>query len=443
MATDKQTNKKITDWLKAHADGVTVDRKGDPLKTKLFDGGGLHLIVNPSGSASWRIKYSFLTSEGLKDRTYSVGVYPEIDLEQAREERTKVRAMLKEGSDPVKKRLVTKQTNIDAGATTFAGAAETWLAKLKPTWSAVHYRTTSQALRRDVLPALGALPVRELTAVMITRVIRAIKKRTGTNETAQKVLWTVRSVLEEERAEGRITTNPTPSKLAVLGKGKQEVHRPALETFEGLGDVLRRVDTASISPAVRIAHRLVAFTASRIGNVVEARWSEFDLDGKIPTWTIPREQMKVKERPHDHRVLLGPTITNELRRWREATGGKGHLFPPPFGKAPTISREAIEKMYRVTLNLRGTHSVHGWRASFATLAKEAGAPRDAVELALDHVHDSAVVRAYDRGQRYDERLVMMRWWDANLSAAQRGEAPVPYAPDTDPRVLPFARTASK
>ena len=207
--------------------------------------------------------------------------------------------------------------------------------------------------------------------------------------------------------------------------------------------MLRRADVAAISPQVRLAQRLIAFTASRVGNAVEARWPEFDLDTDTPTWTIPRAQMKVKDRAHNHRVLLGPTIAGELQRWREATGGRGYLFAPPFGTKPTISRESIEKVYRVTLDLAGKHSVHGWRASFSTLAKEAGASRDAVELVLDHVFDSAVVRAYDRGQRLDERKVIVRWWDANLSAAQRGHPQIPFSPDTPARVLSISRTASK
>jgi hypothetical protein len=38
-----------------------------------------------------------------------------------------------------------------------------------------------------------------------------------------------------------------------------------------LGDVLRRAEVARLSPAVRMAHRLLAFSAARIGNAVEAR----------------------------------------------------------------------------------------------------------------------------------------------------------------------------
>src|SRR5687768_13586479 len=62
----------------------------------------------------------------------------------------------------------------------------------------------------------------------------------------------------------------------------------------------------------RLALRFVAFTGSRIGNVVDAKWSEFDLESDTPSSTIPRARMKVRDRTHDHRVLLGPTMLDHI-----------------------------------------------------------------------------------------------------------------------------------
>jgi integrase len=174
---------------------------------------------------------------------------------------------------------------------------------------------------------------------------------------------------------------------------------------------------------------LCAFTAQRIGNVVSAKWEEFDLDAEPATWTIPRRQMKVKERHHDHRVILGPTIAAELRRWRQdSRRSEGHVFPSPTGR-PHITRESLEKVYRVTLGLGGKHSLHGWRASFSTLANDAGFESDAVDLFLDHVHRTATARAYDRGERLEDRIRLARWWDEQLA---------PLA--DDPKVLPLRVT---
>ena len=47
---------------------------------KLFDGDGLHLLIQPNGSGWWRQRYSF---EG-KEKTLSLGTYPEITLKRAR-----------------------------------------------------------------------------------------------------------------------------------------------------------------------------------------------------------------------------------------------------------------------------------------------------------------------------------------------------------------------
>jgi hypothetical protein len=62
---------------------------------KIFDGRGLYLEVLPSGTKSWRLKYS--DSDG-RDRRYSFGRYPEVTLKQVREMAANFRVQLKNGS---------------------------------------------------------------------------------------------------------------------------------------------------------------------------------------------------------------------------------------------------------------------------------------------------------------------------------------------------------
>ncbi len=195
---------------------------------------------------------------------------------------------------------------------------------------------------------------------------------------------------------------------------------PALLDFASLGDILRRANMANISPSVRVAHRLCAFTAARIGNIIDAEWKEFDLKSAQPSWNIPRVKMKVKSRFSDHRIPLCSEVTEELHQWKSIYGGKGYVFSSPTGNKH-IGRESIEKVYRVTLGLEGKHSPHGWRSSFSTLARDHGFSRNAVELALDHIHDNEVARAYDRGERFKERVKLFKWWGMKLDAAQKGK----------------------
>ncbi|MFA7585282.1 MAG: Arm DNA-binding domain-containing protein [Novosphingobium sp.] len=64
--------------------------------TRLYDGGGLFLLIQPSGARYWRFKYRF----GGRAKSLSAGVYPEVSIEQARACRTEFRALLAQGIDP-------------------------------------------------------------------------------------------------------------------------------------------------------------------------------------------------------------------------------------------------------------------------------------------------------------------------------------------------------
>jgi integrase len=417
MATNRLSDVRVKAFVKE-------SRAGTALTRKLSDGAGLYLMLTPAGTPCWRVKYRL----GGKEKVYAVGVYPEITLERAREERDAMRSRLRVGQDPVQARQLERAGAVVASDDTFGAVAAEWLAKRKQEWSDIHYLKSKQALERDVLPFLGKLPVAGITTAMVSRVYEKIVAR-GTKPTASKIAWNVRSILDLAKTKDGwgARENPAAAAAEVIGKHKPHVPRAALLTFPALGDVLRRTEVAALSPAVRMCLRLVAFTASRIGNAVEAQWKELALDGDVPTWTVPRAQMKMQDgRAHDHKVLLGPTIAAELRRWKSATGGRGFVFPSPHRDGDHVTREALEKVYRVTLKLEGKHSVHGWRASFATLARDADYAREVVELTLDHIHDNEVARAYDRGERLNQRLKLMHWWDANLLAAQHGGTVIPF-----------------
>lgn len=392
---------------------------GKAATKKLFDGGGLFLTRTPAGSPVWRLKYRFAGTE----RTYALGQYPAVGLQAARAGRDAVRDHLREGRDPQQARLLSKARSLASSESIYRGVATEWLAKEKKGWSPRHYAQTKRDIDRDVLSLLGDLPVDQITPAMIAKAIDKVVAR-GAEETASKILWNIERVFRLAQARGLRSDNPATPVREVLPKKRANVPRPALLDFPSLRDVLARSEKAPLSPSVRVCHKLIAYTASRIGNAIAAEWNEFDLDSDTPTWTIPRAKMKVRERKHDHRILLGPTIAADMRMWRTVNKGRGFVFPSPTGRAH-VTHEALEKSYRVTLKLKGKHSVHGWRASFSTLASDAGFSRDVVELTLDHLHANKTVRAYDRGERLEERRRLMYWWDAELSKVQTGAKVIP------------------
>ena len=60
---------------------------------KLSDGGGMYLLINTNGSKYWRMKYRFAG----KEKMLSIGVYPDVNLADAREKRSEARKILAAG----------------------------------------------------------------------------------------------------------------------------------------------------------------------------------------------------------------------------------------------------------------------------------------------------------------------------------------------------------
>ena len=63
---------------------------------KLADGKGLFLLVKPNGSKFWRFRYWF----GEKEKSLSIGIYPEVTLADARKKRDEARQLLADDIDP-------------------------------------------------------------------------------------------------------------------------------------------------------------------------------------------------------------------------------------------------------------------------------------------------------------------------------------------------------
>lgn len=386
---------------------------------KLADGGGLHLFITPARNATWRIKYRIAG----KEKIYSIGPYPAITLAAARIELAEVKALLRAHKDPVVERRISRASNAAASDDTFRVVAEQWLSMKRNEWSATHYTKSARAFERDIYPSLGNLPVASITPAIASSVIEHINNRKVNNrnitETASRILQHVNGVFRYAQAKGLCRDNPASAAREVLPRKKEKARMCALIDFPSLGDVLRRAQAARLSPSVYQAHRLLAFTTMRIGNIVQAEWKEFDLAAEQPLWVIPRLKMKKKDpRFPDHRIPLAPAIAAELREWQQVFGARGFVFPSPDNAGRPISRESLEKAYRVTLGLQGKHSPHGWRSSLTSQAGDHDFPKDVVKLATDHAHDTEVALAYDRGERFVQRIQLFNWWGEQLVAAQ-------------------------
>ena len=153
-------------------------KKAEP-KTKqykLSDGGGLYLLVHTNSSKYWRFDFRF---DG-KQKSSSLGVWPEVTLALARKKRDQAKKKIKEGINPIQEKKKKKSLR-------FEEINET-VKKLQPTMphqisqrEEIHQttqapekknRSTISLLISNIYPELGEKPVSELDREDFTEILK-------------------------------------------------------------------------------------------------------------------------------------------------------------------------------------------------------------------------------------------------------------------------------
>jgi integrase len=367
---------------------------------KLADEKGLFLLVTPTGAKSWRWKYRF----GGKEKLSTFGLYPEVGLADARERRDAGRAVLRDGKDPAVEAERQRAAAIAAAGATFKAAAIAWHDDERPRWSPGQAMLVLRALERDVFPDLGKLPIADITGPMLLRTLRKIEAR-GAIETAKRVRGYVSAIFVRALADHLVDSNPADRIGKALKPTPKGSKQPAITDIPGLLTLQQTVDRSTSNPVTKIASRLLALTAVRVGVLRSAVWTEFaGIDWTDPdaaagdaVWRISAERMKLDvedkgNEAFDHDVPLPAQAVEALRALRFLTGRTALLFPSTKATRVPMSDSAISTLYKRMDGgqYKGRHVPHGWRSAFSTLmnewAMEHGREGDrlAIDLMLAH-----------------------------------------------------------
>ena len=127
---------------------------------KLADGGGMYLMVTPSGGKCWRMKYHIAGREKL----LALGTYPEVSLAEAREKRDVARKQLAKGIDPGEAKKAAKAAKSEGSANSFEIVAREWHGKFSTRLSPAHAAAKMRRLEVDVFPTLGGHSIGDIKA---------------------------------------------------------------------------------------------------------------------------------------------------------------------------------------------------------------------------------------------------------------------------------------
>jgi integrase len=395
----------------------TAIRKAKPgdKPTKIFDGSGLYLLVQPTGRKLWRLKYRFGGSEKL----LALGAYPDVPLRGARDRRDDARRQLANGVDPGQARKAEKAAQKVATENSFEAVARAWWAKWSTERSARHADQVLRRLEADVFPEIGALPVAKITAPQLLAVSIKIEKR-GAIDIAKRAYQTCGQVLRYAVAHGLAERNAAADvKPSDALKSTRKKNYARVDVKE-VPELLRRIEAYDGSLYTRLALRLMALTFVRTSELIGARWEEFDLDAA--EWRIPPERMKMKT---PHIVPLSRQALSVLADLHKLRDGRGLLFPGERDHEKPMSNNTILfALYRMGYHSRMTG--HGFRGIASTILHEQGHRHDLIELQLAHQERDDVSAAYNHATYLPQRRKMMQAWADHLDRLRKGADVLPF-----------------
>ncbi len=381
---------------------------------KLSDSGGLYLLVNPTGSKSWRLKYRFLG----KEKVLSLGQYPHVSLLEAREARDGAKKLLAKGQDPneVKQKQVYEAKK--EAANTFESVALEWHEKNKVKWVEKNANRNLSMLKRHVFPFIGSTPISKVKASDLLSAIQKIDAR-GNSETAHRTLQVCGQIFRFA-----IATDRASADLSLVLKGALSPvvvkHHASITDPKEIGQFLRDIYNYDGAYLTQQALKLAPLVFVRPGELRHAEWSEIDFEKA--EWRISAEKMKMKS------VHIVPLSTQALSILRDLHKHTGHL-QYVFTSVTSVKRPMSENTVNMALRRIGYDNTqmtgHGFRSMASTILHEQGWLHDAIERQLAHSERNKVSAAYNYAEHLPKRKEMMQHWADYLHGLAHGATVIP------------------
>ena len=391
FALMKLTEKKIR--------GLRPQQK--PFKT--FDGGGLFLLVTPTGSKLWRYKFRF----GGRERLLALGKYPDLTLIEARRLHLKARSLLAQGIDPAEEKKRDKEHRRQASQNTLECLSNEWIAIHSKRVVPERARALLRALQRHCLPFLGHRSIQSLKTPMLLEWLQRLEHKTGT-ATVHLCKSALKMVLDLAVAKGIIELNPLENgRISHQLAPRRICHHPAPERPETVGMILRAIDALPDrwSIQMRAALRLLPLIATRPAEMLHMKWEEVDWENR--EWRFIASKTNTS--------MIVPLARQSMAILRELwahTGNETYVFSGPRSNGKPIDSKGFPTaMSKIPGIPPGAIVPHGWRSVFSTLGQEeCGFTLAWIEMQLGHKVRGPLGDTYNRARFLEQRRKMMQQW---------------------------------
>lgn len=362
---------------------------------KLADQGGLYLFCTVDGTRSWRYDYRLAGQR----KTFTIGLYPETSLAEAREHHSAARKLVGLGQCPVLIKRRKRQAAALGAENTVKAIAEAWYAEIaahkSESWRQGHRRR----LDKYIYPHMGNVPITDVEAADVLALVKGIA--VNFPKTAEYVRQILTRVFSFAIRNLRTKTNPAREIQGAVTVPPATHHKPV--PAKDIPAFIDKLDGYPGRVQTKLAAKLLLLTMTRKRELTEATWDEMDLDAGV--WTIPAERMK---RRHAHVVPLAMQALEAFKELQPMACGSRYVFPNFGNPRKPMSPATLNGMFD---RLKLTISPHSLRATASTILNESNQFRsDVIERQLSHIERNRVRASYNQAEYIDERRAMLQWW---------------------------------
>jgi integrase len=399
----------------------------------------LTIRATPNGAKSW--SFRFRDPRSGKVTRATIGNYPDVTLEKARERGLAFRREVAEGINPVEKKRKDRE---DANARTFRALSDRYLTE----HARRHKKTADadeRALRLHVLQLWGARAYDTISRGDVIALCEGIVAK-GSPTQANRVQALVSKIFSFALDAELVSANP----CARLKKRSKEIRVTRVLSDQELQLFWRRIGETPNSARVGQALRLVLLTGVRVSEMAGAEVKEFDhlQDVTRAMWTIPAARTK---NGRTHAIpLSAPALEIVTALLRQANSRAGANVNPRYilespvtsgkpidghGLSVAMSRfgDALSAEVKSGLLKVGEDgaraswvaerpTAHDLRRTMATRMAGSGIPAEDVSACLNHARRGVTATHYDHYDRAREkRAAFVQWAEKVGSLIKQGQ----------------------
>lgn len=381
---------------------------------KLFDGGGLFLIIAKSGGKRWRFKYRF----NDKEKVLSLGTYPTLSLKDARELREKYKNLIAKDIDPnEQKKQKKEEAKIieEKKENTFYKISQEWHKNYKSEVSENYHIKLERAMELYMYPYIKNKPIEDITRLDLIEILKDLKEK-DLQETAKRVFMIINKIYKYA-----VTLEYTPHNIVadieqktILGK-REKRHYPTFTKEKDIKGLLLAIDDYSGDYTTKMALKMLPYVFVRSFNIRHCEWSEIDF--KTKEWIIPAEKMKTKI---EFILPLPPQVIEILEEVKQYTGNGKYVFPSFRAKDKPMSDNTLISALRRMGYTKEEFVPHSFRAMFSTITyenmEEHGYSGEVIEALLSHKESNKVKEAYNRASYKKSMRGLIIWYAKYLDS---------------------------